>query len=311
MKKIPIIMDVDTGVDDAIAILLAATSDEIDLRGITTVAGNQTLKKTSRNTLQVLEMAGRTDIPVASGADRPIRRKLRTAGNVHGREGLGNVTLPAPKTKLYGRDAAALQKKLIEECSEKITIVATGPLTNIAILLRSYPHLKDRIEKIVLMGGGSYNGNTTPMAEFNMLEDPEADKIVFCSEIPIVMCGLDVTMKAAMRKPDIDRLKGHHSMICDFASKELSFYSKVYEKYENWEGGCAVHDAVTIAYLIKPDLMKGNMAPVEVDLSEGPAAGCTVVDMRPGIKGGNVLVLDDIDRERFTDLLCTRLESYR
>ncbi len=312
MDKIPIIMDVDTGVDDAMAIMLALSSKKLDVLGITTVAGNQTLDKTTRNTLQILELTGRTEIPVAAGADHPLFVPLRTAGNIHGESGLGNVSLPQPVKKTEPTDAAGLQRKLIEASPRPVVLVPTGPLTNIAILLKSCPHLKSRIEKIVLMGGGAYRGNATPSAEFNVYTDPEAARIVFDAGIPIVMCGLDVTMQAVIYDSEFSKFEALGNREGDFCSKAFQFYSRSYKRVGSLRKGCAVHDAVTIMYLIHPEIMEGKDAKVEVDIDGGGTYGCTVTDLRPenASEQKNAFVLLKINRERFLDTLLSSIGSY-
>jgi pyrimidine-specific ribonucleoside hydrolase len=309
MQKIPILMDVDTGVDDAMAILLACSAKEqLDLLGITAVAGNQTVEKTSRNTQKILELVGRTDVPVAKGAAKPLCHALRTAAEVHGPEGLGNVTLPDPLFALSPLDAVSLQKKLLEESREKVTLVPTGPLTNIALLLRTWPDIKKKIKEIVLMGGGAFRGNNSVLAEFNILVDPEAAKIVFSSGIPIVMCGLDITMQAILLNRDIGRFEKIDTPVGHFVSRELRYYAGVYQKLHALEEGAAVHDAVAVAYLIAPEIMRGKMAKVEIDTTDGPCLGATVADFRDaGIDypEANAKVMTDIDREAFAGLLYT------
>src|SRR2546423_8159208 len=201
----PIVIDCDPGHDDAIAILLALASPEVELRGISTVAGNQTLDKTTRNALKVLELAGRTDIPVVAGADGPLRRELRTAANVHGESGLDGPDLPEPTTKPVEAEAADFLAELIEP---GVVLVPTGPLTNVALLLVRHPDVKERLERIVWMGGAMAEGNVTPAAEFNAFVDPEAAAAVFASGIAVTMIGLDVTHKALFDSGHADRLRG-------------------------------------------------------------------------------------------------------
>ena len=230
MKKIPVIIDVDTGIDDAVALILAMQAKELDIKGITTVAGNQTIEKTTRNTLDVVEYFGRGVIPVAQGYGKPVVREQITAAYAHGESGLGSAVLPKANKKAEDLDAVSFIRKTLEESEEKITLVPTGPLTNIAILLLCYPHLKEKIEKIVLMGGGAYTGNSNAVAEFNILADPEAANIVFASGVQIVMCGLDVTLKAIIREKEINQLKGIGNKAGDFAAEAFSFYLNMYRK---------------------------------------------------------------------------------
>ncbi|HYA10014.1 MAG TPA: nucleoside hydrolase, partial [Gaiellaceae bacterium] len=201
----PVIIDCDPGHDDAIAILLALASPEVELRGVTTVAGNQTLDKTTRNALKVLELAGRADIPVAAGADRPLERTLRTAANVHGESGLDGPDLPEPTARPVDAHAVELLAELIEP---GVVLVPTGPLTNVALLLQRHPDVRERLDRIVWMGGAIAEGNVTPAAEFNAFVDPEAAAAVFASGIELTMIGLDVTHQALFTPAHAERLRG-------------------------------------------------------------------------------------------------------
>ncbi len=204
MKKI--ILDCDPGHDDMIAIMLAATREEIELLGITTVAGNQTGEKTFQNALKVLTLINKKYIKVARGFDKPILRELITAPKIHGVSGLDGANLPSPEVEPLKIHAVDFIIETLLKSEEKIYIVPTGPLTNIAISLIKEPKIKEKIEKIVLMGGAIYDSNITPSAEFNIYVDPEAAKIVFNSQVPIVMIGLDVTNKAQITFEDIEKI---------------------------------------------------------------------------------------------------------
>lgn len=181
MTKTPIIMDVDTGIDDAIALTVALQAKSLDIKGITVVAGNQTIEKTLKNTLDVVEYLGRTDIPVAKGAEKPLVAPQIIAEETHGESGLGSAKLPAASIQPVEEDAVSFMRRVLEESDEKITLVPTGPLTNIALLLMAYPHVKEKIEKIVVMGGGAFEGNASATSEFNILVDPHAASVVFAS----------------------------------------------------------------------------------------------------------------------------------
>ncbi|MEG1896025.1 MAG: nucleoside hydrolase [Oscillospiraceae bacterium] len=311
MKKTPIILDVDTGIDDAVALVLALQSSELDVRGITVVAGNQTLEKTLYNTLSVVEFLGRKDIPVAKGADRPLVKPPIIADEAHGESGLGTAVLPCPTIKQDKLDAVSFLRKSLEESEEKITLVPVGPLTNIALLLMSYPHIKEKIEKIVIMGGGAYEGNCTAMSEFNILVDPEAAQVVFEAGVPIVMCGLDVTMKSYTTKEDIQRIKDMGTIAGKFCAEAFGVY---YNRYitNTTLPGCAVHDAVAVTYLLHPEWIKTEKATVKVDIDGKETYGATVCDFRPwrDLTKDNALVCMDIEREKFVDLLVRACESY-
>ena len=312
-KKIPLILDVDTGVDDAVAILYALSCPELEVLGICTVAGNQTLDKTTRNTLAVLEYLGRDDVPVAMGAAGPLMRPLHTAPQVHGENGLGNVELPEPVKKPLAEDAVASMRRWIEASAQPVTIAAVGPLTNIALLLKSCPHLKSKIEKIAIMGGGAFRGNASPVAEFNIYVDPEAAHIVFKAGVPVVMCGLDVTMQAYATAEDIDAFAA-------LGTKGGKLCADIFRFYYNFHmsgvrgklPGCAVHDAVTVMTLTHPELFEGEDAYVEVDLNGKYTLGCTAADFRDRgrIAEKNTHVMMKIDREAFIRLLLKAAASY-
>jgi pyrimidine-specific ribonucleoside hydrolase len=308
LEKIPVIMDVDTGIDDAMAIILALSQrDGIDLLGITTVAGNLPLNRTTENTLAILGLCGRTDVPVARGADRPLFVPLKTAVQVHGDKGIGNVVLPDP----VGKDVEPVHAvdflyNTIKNHAAQVTLVPVGPLTNIALLLLTHPEIKARIKQIVLMGGGAYRGNESVMAEFNIWVDPEAAKIVFDSGLPIVMAGLDVTMKALAFKDDIKAIHDIGTPVSDFCAEALSFYMGGYERMgEAARGYCAIHDAVTISYLVHPEYFGGKSAHVTVDIDGEQTRGCTTTDFRASVDDAdkNTYVLLEVEREKFIGLL--------
>ena len=312
IKKIPVIMDVDTGIDDAVAIILAMASQEIDLRGITVVAGNQTLDKTLHNTLSVVEYFGRKDIPVAAGADRPLVRAQYIDPATHGESGLGTAKLPQPTIKPHELDAVSFLRETLEKSEERITLVPVGPLTNIALLLSCYPHVKEKIERIVMMGGGAFEGNMNAVCEFNMFVDPEAAQIVFDSGVDIVMCGLDVTMKSYTTMDDILALKATNTKAGDFCAEAFGVY---YDRYVNNSRlpGCAVHDAVAITYLLHPEWIKTERGSVKMDIDGVETYGQTVCDFRPhrDKTEDNALVCLDIDREEFVNLLAEACKYYK
>lgn len=311
MSKIPVIIDVDTGIDDAMALVLALQSDKLDIRGITTVAGNQTIEKTTRNTLDVVEYFGRSEIPVAMGAKQPLVRPQIIAAYAHGESGLGTAVLPKAEKQAEELDAIDFIRTELEKSDEKITLVPTGPLTNIAILLKAYPHIKEKIEKIVLMGGGAFQGNSNATAEFNIYADPEAASIVFNSGIKLVMCGLDVTMKAIVTPEDINTIKAIGTKASDFIAEAFEFYMAMYKKNANFTG-CAVHDAVTITYLIAPELIKTRQGIARVDIDGKDSYAATICDFRPwrDTEKDNALVGVDIDREAFVQMLLDACKNY-
>ncbi|HEY7017418.1 MAG TPA: nucleoside hydrolase [Gaiellaceae bacterium] len=296
----PILLDCDPGHDDAIALLLALGSDELELRGVTTVAGNQTLEKTTTNALRVLELAGRSEIPVAAGADRPLVREPRVAANVHGETGLDGPDLPAPQ-------AEPVQEHAVDFLAARVagtTLVATGPLTNVALLLATHPDA--RPERIVLMGGAIAEGNVTPAAEFNIWADPEAAARVFASGIEVTMVGLDVTHRALVTAAHADELRGA-GRVGRAVAELLDFYGVFHREVYRFDGS-PVHDAVAVAHAIDPTLLELERLNVRVDCESELCRGRTVVDVwrRTGLEP-NADVAVGIDSERFLGLLLQRL----
>jgi inosine-uridine nucleoside N-ribohydrolase len=303
--SIPIVIDCDPGHDDAMAILLALASPEVELRGITTVAGNQTLEKTTRNALKVLELAGRTDIPVAAGAAAPLERTLRVAAHVHGESGLDGPDLPEPETRPVEKPAADFLAELIEP---GVVLVPTGPLTNVALLLQRHPDVKERLERIVWMGGAIAEGNITPAAEFNAFVDPEAAALVFASGIPVTMIGLDVTHMALFTRDHAERLRGTGK--AGRVVAELSDFFQVFHERRYGFAGSPIHDALAVADVIDPTLVTRLACNVEIETASQYCDGRTVVDRwlvtdRPR----NAQVGIDVDAERFLDLLVERIAS--
>jgi inosine-uridine nucleoside N-ribohydrolase len=299
----PIVIDCDPGHDDAIAILLALASPEVELRGITTVAGNQTLEKTTRNALKILELAGRSDIPVAAGANRPLVRELRTAANVHGETGLDGPDLPEPSTVPVDAHAADFLAELLEP---GVVLVPTGPLTNVALLLERHPAV--RPERIVWMGGAIAEGNVTPAAEFNAFVDPEAAARVFASGIEVTLIGLDITHKALFTRAHADRLRGTGR--AGKAVAELSdFFQRFHESRYGFDGS-PIHDALAVAEVIDPSLVTTVECNVEIETSSQWCDGRTVVDRwsvtdRPR----NCRAGIDVDANRFLELLVERIST--
>ena len=309
MRKIPIIMDCDPGHDDAIAIILACASEKLDVRAITTVGGNQTIAKTTNNALRVLAFIDKK-IPVAMGANNPLRRELEIAPSVHGDSGLDGPELPQPKEEALKISAFELMAKVVEESDEKITLVPTGPLTNIAIFLLSYPHLKSKIERISLMGGSAIGWNWTASAEFNILVDPEAADIVFKSGIPITMSGLDVTHKAQVYPEDIEKIKNQGGKVAVMVGELLEFFIKFHKEICGWEFA-PLHDPCAVAWLINPDMFTSKKLNVQIDIDGEHTTGCTVTDFLNRFKlEPNTDVLLDVDRHQFVDMLIDAVNKY-
>lgn len=305
---LPIILDCDPGHDDAIALILALASPELELKAVTTSAGNQTPEKTLRNALRILTLLQRSDIPVAGGAVKPLMRELIIADNVHGESGLDGPELPEPNFAPQQCNAVELIAKTLRESAEPVTIVATGPLTNIALLLTSHAELQSKIARIVIMGGAVGLGNWTPAAEFNIYVDPEAAEIVFQSGLPIVMAGLDVTHRAQIMSEDIERVRQLGNPVAAVVSDLLDFFME-YHKQEKWGfQGAPLHDPCTIAWLIQPSMFTCVERWVGVETQGKYTQGMTVVDYY-GLTNNapNTTVMMDIDRQSFVDLLVERV----
>lgn len=308
---LPIILDCDPGHDDAIAIVLALASPELDVKAITSSAGNQTPEKTLRNVLRMLTLLQRQDIPVAGGARKPLMRELIIADNVHGESGLDGPALPEPDFAPQSVTAVELMAKTLRESPQPVTIVATGPQTNVALLLNSHPELHDKIARIVMMGGAMVLGNWQPAAEFNIYVDPEAAEIVFQSGIPVVMAGLDVTHRAQIHGLDIERFRQLGNPVATIVAELLDFFME-YHKDAKWGfTGAPLHDPCTIAWLLKPHLFTSVERWVGVETQGKYTQGMTVVDYY-FLTGNqpNTTVLLDVDRDGFVDLLAERLAFY-
>ncbi|GMQ62258.1 nucleoside hydrolase [Vallitalea maricola] len=302
-----IIIDCDPGHDDAIAICLAlAHKKQLKIEAVTTVAGNQTVEKITNNALKILDFLGE-DIDVARGVSEPLVRELEIAmDNAHGDSGMDGPILPNSMKKVLKTNAIEHMAKIIRNSNEKITLVAIGPLTNIALLIKTFPDVKDKIEEISLMGGGIFNGNATSAAEFNIYVDPEAAKIVYESGIPIIMSGLDVTNKAYILKEEYQQIR-NNGKVSNFVAELLDFYSK-YGELHGYTGN-AMHDACAVAYLLQPELFAYKDYHVDIITGDG-ARGKTLADTRPRpLKEPNAKVLLDINREKFVKLLFEAFEK--
>ena len=301
----PTILDCDPGHDDAIALLLALASPEIDLLGVTTTYGNQTLEKTTANALRVLEFVDRTDVPVAAGAARPLNRELVVAAHVHGESGLDGPVLPPAATAPVSDDAVAFIADRVR-ATGPVTLVPTGPLTNVARYLHEQGG--EGIERIVLMGGSIAEGNMTPAAEFNVWCDPEAAQQVFSSGLDVTMIGLDVTHKAILGPAVEERLRSA-GRVGTFVAELNAFFTRYHRATYGWDGA-PIHDAVAVAHLIRPGLVETRHRNVEVEWESELCRGRTVVDLwRRTDRPSNAHVGVDLDAEGFFDLLVERIAS--
>ena len=310
-KALPIIIDCDPGHDDAIALILALASPNLNVLAVTTSAGNQTPDKTLRNALRILTLLGRHDIPVAGGAPKPLLRELIIADNVHGESGLDGPALPEPGFAPQALTAVELMAKTLRASTEPVTLVPTGPLTNIALLLSAHPELKAKIARIVLMGGSAGPGNWTPAAEFNIYVDPEAAEMVFGAGVPITMCGLDVTHAAQVMDEDIERIRAITNPIARTVAELLDFFM-IYHRDPKWGFvGAPLHDPCTIAWLLRPELFTGIECHVSVETQGQYTVGMTVVDRyRLTPHEPNTKVLLGVERQGFIDLLVEQLQAY-
>ena len=304
-----IVIDTDPGQDDAIAILLALASPELEVLAISTVAGNVPLALTSRNARMVCELAGRPDLPVHAGADRPLLRPLVTAEHVHGKTGLDGYELPEPAMPLQAEHSVDLIiRSVMERPAGSVTLCPLGPLTNIALALQKEPALAQRIGRIVLMGGGCFEGgNITPAAEFNCYVDPHAAAVVFGSGVPITMVPLDCTHQALTSPARIAAIRALGGRIGPAVAGWLAFAERFDEQKYGQQGG-PLHDPCVIAWLIRPELFRGRTCNVEIETQSPLTLGMSVIDWwgvteRPR----NALVLGEVDAQGLFDLITERL----
>lgn len=304
-----IILDCDPGHDDAIAMMLAWGNPNIDLLAVTTVVGNQTLEKVSRNALAVAEMAKIRGIPFAKGSPRPLVREVENAPTIHGDSGMDGPTLPEPSMQFEDKHAVNLIIDLIMSHPEKtITLVPTGGLTNIALAARLEPRIIDRVKEVVLMGGGYHTGNWSAVAEFNIKIDPEAAHIVFNAGWKVTMVGLDLTHQALATPDVVARFAALNSKPGQFVVELLEFFGKMYKQAQNFDAP-PVHDACAVAYVIDPTLIEVQQVPVNIELTGTHTLGMTVADFRYPPKPCNTWVAKKLDRERFWDLVVDAIKN--
>jgi pyrimidine-specific ribonucleoside hydrolase len=310
MKKLPVIIDCDPGHDDAVMLMLAVGCGLFDIKAITTSAGNQTQAKTLKNALKLKALL-EVDIPVYKGCDKPLFRELIIADYVHGEMGMDGPILAEPVIEAESLSAIEAIAKILTDSPEKVTLVPTGPLTNIATFLLAYPHLKSKIERISLMGGGAFRGNMTPTAEFNIYVDPEAAAVVFNAGVPITMCGLDVTHKALVFQEDIELFRAVGNKTGKVIAELMDFFSIFYRKERTeLNGGAALHDPCAIAWLIDPSMFQSKACYVDVELTGKLTLGTTVVDFFDVLKKKpNVDFVYDIDRKKYIKLIYDSIQN--
>jgi inosine-uridine nucleoside N-ribohydrolase len=303
----PLVIDCDPGVDDAIAILLALASPEVELLALTTVAGNLPLETTTRNALRVLALAGREDVPFAAGAARPlVVRRDRDAALVHGTDGLGGAPAPESSAAVVPMHAVDLLAEILERSDEPVLLAPVGPLTNVALLAALRPELLPSLGRVAIMGGGEGMGNVTPAAEFNIWFDPEAAARAFDWGLDVTMVGLNATRAAMLFDPDVDVIRGA-GPIGAVAAAMLDHYLDWQVKLYGYRG-VSIHDALAVATLLRPELVTTVEALVTIDTTTGPARGMTLVDRhRWDGQEPNAQVAVGVDRDAFVSFLCERL----
>ncbi len=311
IKKRPVILDGDPGHDDAIAWVLAAASDEFDIKAITTVAGNQTLEKVTYNARRIAALL-HLDIEVAKGRNRPLCGDLIIAPNFHGETGLDGPTLPEPRNELSKLSAIEMMEKVLRESEEKVTIITTGAQTNIGALLLSHPELKEKIELISTMGGGLRNGNWTSGAEFNILVDPEAAYNVYHSGVPLQMCGLDVTERALVYPEDWQRIRELNNPVAEVVAGWFDFFF-IHVSSLGWKGA-TTHDPCAVLSILHPEIFTIKDYYVDVELSGKYCRGATIADYHNRLgKEPNCRCVVDVDREKFVEYLvkaCAKFDGW-
>lgn len=311
VNKTKVILDVDTGCDDAVAIMLAGKSPCIDLKAITVAAGNQVLEKTLKNTLNVCSYLGIKDVPIAGGMTRPLLRDRITGADIHGDSGLGGTNFGEPELKADKHHAVDLLIKMLLNSDGDITLVPVAPLTNIAMAIRKEPGIIPKIKKIVMMGGALGLGNCTPASEFNIFADPEAAQIVFSCGRPIVMIGLDLTMQALATNPVMKKIGSINNNASKLFIDMMTFYKSAYKETMGIDSP-AVHDPTTIAYLIDPSIISTIPMYVEVDTNKSSCYGRTLCDkFGTNQKKPNAEVAVKLDFDKFWDTVYDVIKLYK
>lgn len=300
MKKIPVIFDTDPGIDDAIALALALKLEELDIKLVTTVAGNVGIDKTTKNALDLLHFFKRDDIVVAKGATEPLIIEHEDAAEYHGVTGLGTMSLEASPNKAYD-NAVYKMYEVIMNSNEKITIIAIGPLTNVALLIKAFPEVKDKIEQIVMMGGATHRGNKEVMAEYNIAVDPHSAKIVFNSGIKMALLTLEIGNSAKISESEmktVDSAEGQfcYKLLVDYKGAKVNTYA-------------AIYDATAVAYLVKPEMFETKKLFADVEINGYYTNGTTVIDMDNIMKKeANIYVPLKINNEMFKSWILNTLK---
>lgn len=318
MKKIPVIIDCDTGIDDMLSFVLALSSDKLDILGMTTVAGNQKLELTTYNTLNAVTLMGREEIPVAKGACKPLERPLKDAGYIHGESGLGNYVFENPtKKQVEDLDAAEFIYKTLMKAEEPVTILALAPLTNLALLMEKHPDCKAKIDRIVFMGGSIRTGNPTPVSTFNVLVDPEAAKYVLKSGVPFHMCPLDTTRDAYTTDEEIEEIGHIDNPVAEMAYSICKFYTDTVNKGNNAQKrfkGLCIHDLCTVAYVTNPELFETVTYYGDVETKGELTTGFTMIDyediLRKPEEEKNIVFINSVDRDGYMKVFFEALNSF-
>lgn len=307
---LPVILDGDPGHDDAINILLALSSPELAVLGLTTVFGNVGLDRTTRNALVTRELV-QSDVPIYAGADRPLVQARISAESVHGASGLDGPRLPTPTRGAEAGHAVEFIIQSVRARPGEVTLVPTGPLTNLALALRLAPDIAPLIRQIVWMGGSTDTGNWTPAAEFNALADPHAAHVVFTAGVPLTMIGLNASHQAIAHPARVQAFRDLGTPVGEVVAVLLAFFAEHHRERYGWDGG-ALHDPLTVAWLLRPELFQTRPMHVEIDMSGGPSLGRTVADVW-GVTGRppNAQVMTQVDADGFFALLVERVGRYR
>lgn len=319
MEKTRVFIDCDTGIDDAVALAYAFRTPALEVVGVSTVCGNVPLEFTTYNTLNMLELTGRTDIPLARGAEKPLERELWDAAYIHGNNGLGGYTFAEPTSKQPVEQPADeyLYTVLCRE-KEPLTILALAPLTNLALLLKKHPDAKEKIRSIVFMGGSLRTGNPTPVATFNVLADPEAAKFVIATGVPFVMCSLDCTRGSYFTEADLEKIGALKNPVSEMITEAMKFYivsTKTENTVDRNKKGVDVHDLCTVMYVTHPELYEGERYFADVETKGELTTGFTMVDFEDNLKKPReektVLFLRKVDREKMVGHFMEILATYK